>query len=115
MRHLPIWLLLLAGVPVGIAVVAFLAIHWPWGLLVLVLLLVYAGIVAKLSRPRANASLLGESILFVAFMFVALFTSMGVFLTVVVPQMWLPLPVLGGLGVLAAVLGAALVLIPGRG
>ena len=97
-----IWKLAVSALPVGIAVVVFLAIRWPWDLSVAVILVGIAILLSRVLRMAARGTLL-----LYAFVFLALLTVVGAYLTESVYQQWLPVPVLAGIGVLAALFGAA--------
>jgi hypothetical protein len=110
-RPWPTWRQLVSSLPVGIAVVLFVSVHWPWNLVVVGGLVAYAGLLSALARSR-HPRLLREMLLLFGFVFLALFTGLAALVAATLPQPWLPLPVVGGLAALTVVLGVAVVWAP---
>jgi hypothetical protein len=107
-RGLGFWQRLAAGGPTGIAVVGFLAIRWPWDLFVAIALIAYIALLAALWRVSYR-----DVLILVAFVAIALFTLVVGILAALYPgEIWLPLPVLGGLALLSVVIGLIAVLSP---
>jgi hypothetical protein len=86
---------------VGVAVVVFLSVRWPWDLAVAVALMAGGAFAAGWMRTA-----LRDTLLLYAFLFLAVLTAAGVYATRSVPQQWLPVPAIVALGVASAVLGA---------
>jgi hypothetical protein len=91
---------------VGVAVVVFLAVRWPWDLLVLVALIGISVLLSRMQRTGFRTALPGTLLLY-SFLFLTLFTAVGVYARTSVRTAWLPLPALVGFGVLAALAGVA--------
>lgn len=109
----PAWRQGVSALPVGIGAAAFLAIRWPWDLLVIVALLGYAWGLVVLPGRRACGGVLSQVLLAFGCIFIALIAAVGGYLAGNVPQAWLPVPVLVGLAVLAVVQGVIFVWRPG--
>jgi hypothetical protein len=111
-RPWPTWRQLIASLPVGIAVVLFVSVHWPWNLVVVGGLMAYAGLLMGLARRNGHPGRLRELLLLFGFVFLALFTGLAAYAATNLPQPWLPLPVLGALAALTVVLGVLVVWAP---
>jgi hypothetical protein len=105
-RELQWWKVALLAAPVGIAVATFVSVRWQWGVLILVGLLLYVGVLYRLhaltTRRALNATLLAF-----ACIFLALIAILGAYADVALPQPWFAPPVAIGVGVVAVVLGVA--------
>jgi hypothetical protein len=105
-RPWPTWAQLVSVLPVGVAVILFVAIRWPWDLAVIVAVAAYAWLLTALVRRNRRRGLLRETVFVFGFLFVALFTVLAGYAAASLPQPWLPLPVLGGLAVATVIAGA---------
>ncbi len=107
-RGLWFWQRLAASGPAGIAVIGFLAIRWPWDLLVATALIAYMALLAAVWRVPYR-----DLLILVAFVAIGLFTVVVGILRALLPgALWLPLPALGGLAILSIVLGVVAALAP---
>jgi hypothetical protein len=95
-----------SAAPVGVAVALFHAFLWPWDLLVFLIPVA----VAMLSHRRE----FGSALLLYGFVATVLVCGLGVYALSGVRQLWLPVPALVGLGVVAVVLGTAWVMVMRR-
>ncbi|HYW24820.1 MAG TPA: hypothetical protein VE953_11700 [Terriglobales bacterium] len=111
-RPWPTWRQLVSSLPVGIAVVLFVSIHWPWDLVVVGGLVVYIGLLMGLARRNRHPGHLRQMLLFFGFVFLALFTILAAYAAMALPQPWLPLPVVGALAAVTVVLGVLVVWAP---
>lgn len=108
----PTWQQLVFAVPAGVAAAVFLAIRWPWDLLVVAVLLGYVVMLGALLRWNRYPGQLGRALLQFGCIFLALLTAVGSYVSAIVPQRWLSVPGLLAMAVLAVVLGALAVAIP---
>ncbi len=107
-RGLGFWQRLAASGPAGIAVIGFLAIRWPWDLLVATALIAYMALLAAVWRVPYR-----DLLILVAFAAISLFTVVVGILGALLPgALWLPLPALSGLALLSIVLGVVAALAP---
>ena len=97
-----IWKLAVSSIAVGVAVVAFLAIRWPWDLSVALILALIAVLVARWAHAA-----FGHVVLLYACLFLIQLTVAGTYLAASVYQTWWPGPAIAGLGLIAVVCGVA--------
>lgn len=110
----PTWQQLVFAVPAGIAAAVFLAVRWPWDLLVVAGLIGYVVALGALLRWNRQPGLLRRALLQFGCIFLALLAAIGSYVSAIVPQQWLPVPGLLGMAGLAVVLGALAVAVPRR-